>query len=273
MQTDSGSRLDREDSGASVDEDPSEVEACEVVNTQARCASRTIEMIGAASDKRRVYWARPTKPAPTSGYPAVILYQGSYFGPATTWNVDVEKSMAFGGYHQVRVVAQLLERGYVVIQPEAQGGTFWSTNISAAFASSSDGVFVPTLLAAMEGGTFGTLDDDRLYATGMSSGGYMTSRMAVSFAGRFRALAIHSAAYATCGGPLCSVPSDLPADHPPTLFLHGAADTIVPIATAKDYDSELRATGIETEFIEEPRAGHEWLAVAPDEIATWFDRH
>jgi dipeptidyl aminopeptidase/acylaminoacyl peptidase len=59
----------------------------------------------------------------------------------------------------------------------------------------------------------------------------------------------------------------------PTLFLHGAADATVPIATARDYDDKLRASGIETRFVEVATAGHEWLASAPDEVTAWFSSH
>jgi poly(3-hydroxybutyrate) depolymerase len=113
----------------------------------------------------------------------------------------------------------------------------------------------------------------RLYATGISSGGYMTSRMAVSYAGMFRALAIASASYATCLGAVCSVPSVLPGDHPPTLFLHGTIDTIVPIETMRPYHERLEAQGIATDVDEDPTAGHQWLDDSPERITAWFEAH
>ncbi|MCP4500742.1 MAG: hypothetical protein GY822_12345 [Deltaproteobacteria bacterium] len=75
---------------------------------------------------------------------------------------------------------------------------------------------------------FGPLDDQRLFAIGISSGGYMTSRMAVSYPGRFVALAIVAGGHATCSGPICNLPDALPRDHPPTVFLHGKQDVVVP---------------------------------------------
>jgi dipeptidyl aminopeptidase/acylaminoacyl peptidase len=129
------------------------------------------------------------------------------------------------------------------------------------------------MLDQMSAGQFGAIDMTRLYATGISSGGYMTSRMAVSYPGRFRALAIESGSYATCLGPLCTIPSSLPTDHPPTLFLHGDADTIVPIATARAYYDALVSQGIEAKFIEDPTAGHQWIPEAPDAVTSWFLDH
>jgi len=67
-------------------------------------------------------------------------------------------------------------------------------------------------------GIFGHLNNKNKFATGISSGGCMTSRMAVSYEGEFRALAIAAGSYATCGGILCVIPIFLPRDHPPTLF-------------------------------------------------------
>jgi predicted esterase len=125
------------------------------------------------------------------------------------------------------------------------------------------------LLGAMAGGDLGPLDMDRLYAGGISSGGYMTSRMAVSYPGTFRALAIQSASYATCAGSLCVIPA-LPADHPPTMFLHGEADPVVPIATMLPYAAALEDQATPVERVIDATAGHEWLEAAPVEVPAFF---
>jgi poly(3-hydroxybutyrate) depolymerase len=182
-------------------------------------------------------------------------------------------STAFGGYYQVVLIARLLGAGFTVIQPEAQGGVAWNTNSSANFDASADATFIPQLLDRVGDGTFGPIDTTRLYATGISSGGYMTSRMAVSYPGRFRALAIQSGSYATCLGPLCNIPPTLPVDHPPTQLLHGDADTIVPISTARAYYDALVAAGIEATFVNDPAAGHQWLSSAPEDVTNWFASH
>jgi predicted esterase len=101
----------------------------------------------------------------------------------------------------------------------------------------------------------------------------MTSRMAVSYPGKFRALAIESGSYATCLGPICTIPTPLPSDHPPTLFLQGGDDPIVPISTAQAYYQDLMAQGIDTRFVEDATAGHQWLSVAPQEVTRWFTTH
>jgi pimeloyl-ACP methyl ester carboxylesterase len=247
---------------------------CEVTPSNVVCRSKPIVSITTGADTRRIYWNDPMTPAPNTGWPTVILYQGSIFGPSLTWDVTLPRGTTpFGGDHQVELVARLIDAGFLVVQPEAPGGIAWNTNGALPYETSQDAVFIPKLLSELASGRFGRADMTRLYAVGISSGGYMTSRMAVSYPGRFRALAIQSGSYATCLGPLCSVPGDLPDDHPPTLFLHGAADLTVGIATARDYFTKLKDSGIVTRFVEDPAAGHAWIAAAPSEVLAWFSTH
>lgn len=100
----------------------------------------------------------------------------------------------------------------------------------------------------------------------------MTSRMAVSYAGTFRALADHSGSYATCSNT-CIVPTPLPSGHPPTLFLHGDTDTVVPMSAIQPYIDALMAEGFETQLVTDATAGHQWLSEAVQAIPAWFDSH
>lgn len=221
---------------------------------------------------RDVYWQTPTTAAPAAGFPAVVVYQGSFFGPSETWT-DVGADTPFGGYHQARLQAVLLDAGFVVIAPFAAAGLAWQTNSGLPWSATSDKPFIDDLLAAVHAGAFGPVDTTRLYATGISSGGYMTSRMAVSYPGVFRALAINAGSYATCAGAACQLPATLPADHPPTRFLHGRADVTVPLSTAEPYEAQLVTQGISADLIVDDAAGHEWLAVSPEQILPWFTTH
>merc|ERR1712013_958838 len=102
----------------------------------------------------------------------------------------------------------------------------------------------------IEAGSFGPLDISNMHATGISSGGYMTSRMAFSYPGRFRSLAIQSGSYFYCAGPICANPKNgLPKDHPPTLFLHGDLDPIVPGFTERKYFELANASGVKTKLV------------------------
>lgn len=203
------------------------------------------------------------------------MFQGSFFTAELTWSST--NAMPFGAYHQTDVVRRLLDRGYAVITPEAHigGSTFWDTNVppwSLAWTTSPDHAFMTTIFSMIDAGTFGPLDGDGLFATGISSGGYMASRMALAYPERFRAVAIQSASYAACSGPLCVIPS-LPSTHAPTLFLHGSADVVVPVLTARAYDAALRSQGTPTRFVSDLLSGHEWIRQAPAEVPAWFDRY
>ncbi len=237
---------------------------CSVGATMASCSHDVHEVEG-----REVYSQTPVGTPPPEGWPAVVVYQGTGYGPDVTWSGD--DSLPYGGLYQVKLQAMLLDNGFVVIAPFADG-VAWNTNFPG-YSVSSDSRFIPALIDAIEAGTFGDVNVARLYATGISSGGYMTSRMAVSYGGTFRALAIQSGSYATCTNVACVIPLSLPDDHPPTLFLHGERDLIVPLATAEAYKARLDDQGIETAIVLDPMAAHEWLEVAPEEITCWFKTH
>jgi hypothetical protein len=216
---------------------------------------------------RTVKYGIPQGPVPKNGWPTVVIYQGSFF--------PVEFSrrsfLPFGGYNEILLIKNLMDHGFAVIAPPATESLAWMTNIVGInYDSSEDFYFVSEMLQRMGAGDFGKLDMSKLFATGISSGGYHTSRMAVSFPGIFQALAIESASYATCGGPLCLMPQSLPVDHPPTLFLHGALDPVVPINTMLSYRERLQEAGVPTQLQIDTFARHQWLDEAPEMITNWF---
>ncbi|MGV3619679.1 MAG: hypothetical protein ACO1OB_02620 [Archangium sp.] len=242
------------------------------VTTDAVTCPANITNLTAGTASRDVYWQVPVTPPPTNGYPVVVVYQGSFFGPSTTWGT-VASDTPFGGYQQARLQALLLERGFVVIAPSAAIGLAWQTNSGVPWNLTTDSTFIEALFDAMSRGDYGRLNSTHWYATGISSGGYMTSRMALSYPGKFRALAVNAGSWATCAGAVCFVPSSLPTDHPPTLFLHGREDLTVPLWTAENYVEALEDGGFVTELVIDDDASHEWLPVAPERITTWFETH
>ncbi len=242
---------------------------CDENDVSIACSNHKIQLGG-----RTVAYEVPIGDAPAAGWPVVIFYQGSFFPGSGSFSANVADP--FGAFQLTGTIKALLDRGYAVIAPDAGGGghEFWQTNVppySSNWSGCDDDVFIHQLLAAIGDGTLGPLDSTHLDAMGISSGGFMTSRMAVSYGGMFRALAIASASYATCSAT-CSVPA-LPADHPPTLFLHGDLDTVVPVFTMKPYRDALLADGIEAQSIIATTAGHEWLSQGKTAIPDWFDAH
>lgn len=247
---------------------------CQIGSNAITCDHATTSINDSTAD-RDVAYEVPLGTAPASGWPAVIYYQGSFVTGTSAFGAQV--GAAFGEYNLTLTIKALLDGGYAVIAPNAamMGSTFWETNVppySTSWAGSPDDVLVTHMLAAIGSGTFGTIDSSRLYAMGISSGGFMTSRMAVSYPGVFRALADHSGSYATCSA-ICVVPTPLPADHPPVLFLHGDTDTIVPASAVQPYFDDLQAQGIEAQLVTDPNAGHEWLAAGATAIPAWFTSH
>jgi pimeloyl-ACP methyl ester carboxylesterase len=250
---------------------------CEVGDFLITCPRETELMFtgNLGLDPRDVHWQNPQGTPPADGWPVAILFQGSLFSPEYGWGAVA--GTPFGAYYQAEVIHELLDAGFAVLTPEARfgGSTFWDTNIppySLSWTLSGDHEFMLDLFDELDAGTFGPVDTSRMYATGISSGGYMTSRMADAYPGRFRALAIQSASYAWCSGPACTIPT-LPEDHPPTLFLHGSLDLTVPLYTMDLYHDDLVDDGVEVRRVVDPNAGHEWLPAAPDEVADWFLTH
>jgi len=249
---------------------------CTVSPQEVACPYEKQSIPAQAGILRDVVWQVPLGTPPEKGFPVVLLFQGSFYGPPMMFKGDVDGP--HGVYHLALTVKGLLDAGYAVLAPEAhaEGTTFWDTNVppySIAWSTAPDHAFMLSIFDSIAAGSFGPLDASRMYATGISSGGYMTSRMAVSYQGKFRALAIHSGSYATCSGPLCVLPDALPADHPPTLFLHGEADLVVPMSTMEKYNARLVTEGKETRVVTASGVGHDWLAAGPEEVVAWFDAH
>jgi poly(3-hydroxybutyrate) depolymerase len=203
-----------------------------------------------------------------------VFFQGSFVPGSHAFAAST--SDPFGEYELTSTVKALLDGGYAVLAPNAQsnGSLYWQSNVppyATNWTGCDDDVFIQKFLTATTDATFGPLDPARRYAMGISSGGYMTSRMAVSYAGTFRALAIASGSYATCG-VTCSVPT-LPADHPPTLFLHGDADMTVPLSAMTPYRDKLLAGSFTVKAVIHAGAGHEWLTEGKTEVPAWFAAH
>lgn len=248
---------------------PGAASRCATSGDAISCTSRATHIAG-----RLVTYELPLGTPPATGWPNIVFFQGSFVPGSHAF--AAAKTDPFGQYELTETIAALLDRGYAVIAPDAlgNGSLYWQTNIppyATSWAGCDDDVLVRALLAATADGTFGELDPARRYAMGISSGGFMTSRMAVSYPEQFRGLAIASASYATCGAT-CTVP-DLPPDHPPTLFLHGGADSTVPVGTMTPYRDKLVAGGRVAEAIIDPAAGHAWLAQAVAAVPDWVDAH
>lgn len=255
-------------------DDPHGDDPCVESGDRIECPHHT-RVLGGDVFGRPVHWKVPAGEPPPGGFPVVVVFQGTAH-PADNWTAH--RDDLYGGWNGIHLLKALNEQGFIVVAPDAHldGWTYWDTNIwpfSDNWGISLDNAFVTSLLKGIKGGKFGPADSSRLYATGISSGGYMTSRMAESYRGKFRALAVESASWCTCAGPICTLPSKLPADHPPTLLLHGGEDPIVPLHTMRWYERALERDGIEHQVQVDDKAGHQWLDESAQLIPAWFAAH
>ncbi len=246
---------------------------CSTNSVVLSCPYRTTTL-SAAGEFRQVLWQVPRGTPPTGGWPTVIMFQGSVATPGLTWTASPIEP--FGAYAQTQTVQLLLDNGFAVLTPATHlaGLTFWDTNnplVPNYFGSNDHALMLEIFDALAEDRFFGA-GDAQLYAAGISSGGYMSSRMAISYPGRFRAIAIAAGSYATCAGILCDV-GPIPPDHAPTLFLHGGLDPVVPLFTMDAYNNKLIAQGVETRRIVEPLSLHRWIAPSPGAVLNWFRSH
>ena len=253
-----------------------------LAQTEGRCVldSETYEVsnhrISGMVLDREVLVALPEGKPPKNGWPVVVYYQGSYFSSSFDWGEEAP----FGGFYESQILKTLASNGFAVVVPRAFMGLAWKTNTMLMegfledYNYTDDYVFLKRVFSAIEAGDFGPMDSKNKFAAGMSSGGYNTSRMALNFAGEFKAFAIHSAAYATSMGDIrYRVPEELPEDHPPTFFIHGEKDMIVPVHTMYEYLNRLKEQGYSVDSFVKKDAGHEYFEESPKLVLGWFKKH
>lgn len=64
-------------------------------------------------------------------------------------------------------------------------------------------------------------------------------------------------------------------DDPPTLIIHGDADTLVPLQQSERIMARFKEVGVPAELIVKQGAGHGWptILLDVDKFADWFDKH
>ena len=66
--------------------------------------------------------------------------------------------------------------------------------------------------------------------------------------------------------PYCPI-RNVTAKYPPTVLIHGTADTDVPYSLSKDMDATLKKAGVVHEFITVDGAGHRLAGATPEEVS------
>jgi len=108
------------------------------------------------------------------------------------------------------------------------------------------------------------VDNNRIYLTGLSMGGYGTWAFASKYPGKFAAIA------PICGGGDLENVSNI--KNVPVWAFHGAKDSVVPLARSEEMVKALRETGGFVTFTVYPEAGHDsWTDTYNNEaLYKWF---
>ncbi len=111
------------------------------------------------------------------------------------------------------------------------------------------------------------VDEDRIYVTGLSVGGFGTWTLALAYPDRFAAIA------PLCGGGEPEKVASI--RHLPVWVFHGAKDDVIPIARAQEMVDALESVGGNVTFTIYPEAGHDiWTETYDNpELYEWFLKH
>ncbi len=236
--------------------------------------------------------ATPPNFDPSRKYPLILEIHGGphqAYGPAFSTDVQL--------YAQA---------GYVVLYANPRG----STSYGNAFANEIDkkypGNDYDDLMSAVDAAVAkGFVDPERLYVTGGSGGGVLTSWI-VGKTNRFKAAATQkpvinwTSQMLTADGYVGMTKNwfgKMPWEDPqgywarsplslvgsvntPTLVVVGEEDLRTPVSEAEQYYQALQLKGVPTALVRVPGAGHGGLAARPSQsaakaaaILAWFDRY
>ncbi|HEX6307043.1 MAG TPA: alpha/beta hydrolase-fold protein [Longimicrobiales bacterium] len=142
---------------------------------------------------------------------------------------------------------------FIVVSPQVSEDRTWST------------MFLDALLEEIA--RTQAVDEDRIYVTGLSMGGFGTWHVAFEFPHRFAAIA------PICGGGTITGPCTIP--HLPVWAFHGAQDPVVPVSHSDELVERLRACDGHVRYTRYEDAGHDaWTRTyANPELYEWLLRH
>jgi polyhydroxybutyrate depolymerase len=182
--------------------------------------------------------------------PLVLAFHGMW--------VDDKDTMP--GYTRLSETAE--RHGFVLAYPNAAGGAWglWPRKIV------DDIAFVDALLARLS--TDYRIDADRVYALGMSNGGYFAHLLAKERPHAIAAVAAHSGLLGlqALGG--------VNAERKfPVLIVHGTQDWIFSYWLARENVQKYRREGHEVKYLEIAGLGHAWAAGINEQIWEFFASH
>jgi dipeptidyl aminopeptidase/acylaminoacyl peptidase len=229
---------------------------------------------------------------PNETYPLVVEIHG---GPHSQWTTSGTM------WHEFQTLAA---HGYVVFWSNPRGSTGYGEAHASAIERDWGNVTLTDVLAGVDAVCEREyVDDEELYVTGGSFGGFMTAwtvtqtdrfRAAVSQRGVYDLTSFYGStdAFKLLEGDFDTTPweepeflwKQSPAAHvanveTPTLVLHADRDYRTPANTAELFYLGLKKHGVETRLVRYPREGHELSRSGEpghvvdriERIARWFD--
>ena len=148
--------------------------------------------------------------------------------------------------------------GYILVSPQCPAKDSWSSPTQQSRLIELLDSIIKTY----------AVDEDRIYLTGLSMGGYGSWRLAADHAHRFAAVA------PICGGGKTEDAHKLKSL--PIWVFHGDQDRAVPMSRSVEMVNAIKAAGgTKIRFTTLENVGHNcWSAAyATPELYKWFDRH
>ena len=149
---------------------------------------------------------------------------------------------------------KLIERGdkfpFIIVSPQCPANQWWSTNTLDVLLKDITSRY--------------NVDEDRIYVTGLSMGGYGTWALAFQYPNRFAAIA------PICGGGKPEVAGLI--KNLPVWVFHGAKDEVVLLEKSQEMVDALKVVGGNVKFTIYPEAGHDsWTETYDNpELYKWF---
>ncbi len=185
--------------------------------------------------------------SPDKAYPLMLFLHG-----AGERGDDLSRVAAVHG--PPKLVEQGRDFPFIIVSPQCPEKRWWNA-----------GLVMPLLDAVCENLR---VDEERVYVTGLSMGGFGTWSLATAHPDRFAAIA-----------PICGGGDPDAADrikHLPIWVFHGDKDHVVKLAKSQDMVDALNASGAErVRFTVYPGVGHNcWTrAYNDDRLYTWMLSH
>lgn len=142
---------------------------------------------------------------------------------------------------------------FILVSPQCPKDEWWSKDVLIALLDEVSARY--------------RVDENRIYLTGLSMGGFGTWNLAVEYPDKFAAIA-----------PICGGGDPHKAHrikHLPVWIFHGEKDEVVPISKSEEMAKALKACGSNVKFTIYPEATHDsWTETYNNpELYDWFLKH